>query len=108
MPGSPKVFLWSRIAGNAIDPGLVAATLRDDRHDRKKLPVAIASVAAVTGCELVGAVRPREVPRAYHNFGYNTQCRLWRRDGGSNSRLRTTSARLKFHGRGHRVVIGGP
>ena len=56
MQGSPKVFLWSRVAGDMIDLGLLAAAMRNGRNDRKKLQVTAASVAAVTVCDILGSM----------------------------------------------------
>lgn len=56
MQGSPKLFLWSRVAGDIMDLALLAAALRDDRNDRGKLEVGFAAVAVVTVCDLMGSV----------------------------------------------------
>ncbi len=56
MQGSPRLFLWSRLAGDMIDPGLLAAAMRDERNDREKVQVAFTSVAAVAVCDVPGSV----------------------------------------------------
>ncbi len=56
MQGSPKLFLWSRVAGDMIDLGLLTAAMSDERNDREKLQVAFMSVAAVTVCDVLGSV----------------------------------------------------
>lgn len=56
MQGRPKLFLWSRVAGDMMDLALLAAALRDQRNDRGKLQSALAAVAAVTVCDVLGSV----------------------------------------------------
>jgi hypothetical protein len=56
MQGSPKLFLWSRVAGDLMDLGLLAAATTDKRNDRDRVQLALASVAAVTVCDVLGSV----------------------------------------------------
>jgi len=56
MQGSPRVFLWSRVGGDAIDLGLLAAALNGKRRNRGRVWGAIAAVAGVTALDIAAAV----------------------------------------------------
>lgn len=53
----PAGWLWSRVAGDAMDLGLLAAALRSDGTDRRKLTAAIAAVAGVTALDVLASVQ---------------------------------------------------
>ena len=57
MQGNPGTFLWARVAGDAMDLGLLAAGLNSDRHDRRRLSIAIAAVAGVTALDVLAALQ---------------------------------------------------
>jgi hypothetical protein len=56
MQGQPATFLWSRVAGDALDLALLAAAWRSDRSDRERLQYAIAAVAGVTVFDVLASV----------------------------------------------------
>src|SRR4051812_25695810 len=45
MQGRPAYFLWSRVAGDAMDLALLGAALNSDRSNRRRVSLAIAAVA---------------------------------------------------------------
>jgi uncharacterized protein YjeT (DUF2065 family) len=55
MQGNSGIFLWSRVAGDAIDLGLLGAALRSRRSERKRVIGAIAAVAGVTVLDVIAA-----------------------------------------------------
>jgi hypothetical protein len=56
MQGSPSVFLWSRVGGDAIDLGLLVAALNSKRSNRNRVIGAIAAVAGVAALDLAAAL----------------------------------------------------
>ena len=56
LQGKPAYFLWSRVAGDIMDLGLLAAAMRNERNDRGRLQGAIAAVAAVTVFDVLASV----------------------------------------------------
>lgn len=56
LQGQPAPFLWSRVAGDALDLALLAAAWRSDRSDRQRLQYAIAAVAGVTVLDVLASV----------------------------------------------------
>ena len=55
MQGKPAYFLWSRVAGDIMDLGLLSAALNSDRNDHTRVRGAIAAVAAVTVVDIVAS-----------------------------------------------------
>ena len=55
MQGKPAYFLWSRVAGDIMDLGLLGAALNSDQGDRTRIRGAIAAVAAVTVVDLLAS-----------------------------------------------------
>lgn len=61
MQYKPSAFLWSRVAGDVMDLGLLAAALRSENSDPKRVKTAIAAVAAVTALDVaVSVMRSRD------------------------------------------------
>lgn len=56
MQGKPAYCLWSRVAGDAMDLGLLAAAARSENNDRKRLNLAIAAVAGVTALDVAASI----------------------------------------------------
>ncbi len=56
MQGNTAGFLWSRVAGDAIDLGLLATALRSRKTNRNRALGAIAAVAGVTVVDVVAAL----------------------------------------------------
>lgn len=56
MQGKPAAFLWSRVAGDMADLGLLAAEWRSDHADRRRLQIAIAAVAGVTLLDVLAGI----------------------------------------------------
>jgi hypothetical protein len=56
MQGQPAAFLWSRVAGDALDLALLAAAWRSGRSDRQRLQYAFAAVAGVTVLDVLASV----------------------------------------------------
>jgi hypothetical protein len=55
MQGKPSYFLWSRVAGDIMDLGLLSAALNSDRSDRRRVEGALAAVAAVTVVDIIAS-----------------------------------------------------
>src|SRR5687767_7725927 len=55
MQGKPAYFLWSRVAGDIMDLGLLSTTLNSQRSDRTRVGGAIAAVAAVTVIDILAS-----------------------------------------------------
>lgn len=62
MQGRPEIFLWSRVAGDAIDLSLLGAAMQSDRHDRRRLTIAAAAVAGVTALDVFAATQASRSP----------------------------------------------
>jgi len=56
MQGNAGTFLWSRVAGDAMDLGLLGAALRSRTNERNRTITAIAAVAGVTALDVAAAV----------------------------------------------------
>jgi hypothetical protein len=57
MQGKSSLFLWSRVAGDAMDLGLLTAALRPARRsERNRVLGAIAAVAGVTALDIVASI----------------------------------------------------
>ncbi len=54
----PSGFVWARVAGDAMDLGLLAKALSSD-SDKARAGVALAAVAGVTALDVVAATRGR-------------------------------------------------
>lgn len=52
----PTGWVWSRVAGDAIDLSLLGAALSSERNDRKRITAAIAAVAGVTVLDVLCAI----------------------------------------------------
>ena len=55
MQGKPAHFLWSRVAGDVMDLGLLSAALNSEDSDRKRVRDAMIAVAAVTAVDLLAS-----------------------------------------------------
>lgn len=55
----PRGWLWARVAGDALDIGVLAAALTDPRNDRRRLAAATAAVAGAMALDAVAARRLR-------------------------------------------------
>ena len=56
MQGKSSYFLWSRVAGDVMDLGLLATAMKSERNDRRRLQGAIVAVAAVTALDILASV----------------------------------------------------
>lgn len=56
MQGKPAYFLWSRVAGDILDLGMLAAASKSDRSDRRRVEGAMAAVAAVTVVDILASL----------------------------------------------------
>lgn len=56
LQGRPAAFLWSRVIGDALDLGLLAAAWRTDRCDKQRLQVALAAAAGVTVLDVLASI----------------------------------------------------
>lgn len=56
----PTGWVWSRVAGDAIDLSLLGSALSSERHDRKRVTAAIAAVAGVTVLDILCGIRLSE------------------------------------------------
>jgi uncharacterized membrane protein len=52
----PTGWMWSRVAGDALDLSLLGAALNSDHHERGKVMGAIAAVAGVTALDVLCAI----------------------------------------------------
>ncbi len=52
----PGAWLWSRVAGDALDLGLLSSALRSHRNDRRRVIGAMAAVAGVAALDLLATV----------------------------------------------------
>jgi hypothetical protein len=55
MQGKPAYFLWSRVAGDIMDLGLLGAALDSERSNRRRVKDAMLAVAAVTALDLLAS-----------------------------------------------------
>jgi hypothetical protein len=55
MQGKTGYFLWSRVAGDIMDLGLLSAAMRSAQSDKRRLNVAIAAVVGVTILDVVAS-----------------------------------------------------
>lgn len=55
MQGNPAYFLWSRVAGDAMDLGLLGAAYRSEDSDRSRLNLAIGAVAGVAILDVIAS-----------------------------------------------------
>jgi hypothetical protein len=51
----PAPWLWSRVAGDVVDLGTLAAALRSCRNDRTRVALAMGAVAGVTALDILCA-----------------------------------------------------
>lgn len=65
-----KESVWSRVAGDAMDLGLMAAALNSDRTDRRRLSAAMLAVASVTALDVFTSVRLSRGPRIDPKWRY--------------------------------------
>lgn len=56
LQGKTSTFLWSRVAGDIADLGLLAAEWQSDHADRRRLQYAIAAVAGITALDVVAGI----------------------------------------------------
>lgn len=56
MQGNTATFLWSRVGGDVMDLGLLAAALRSRSSDRNRVLGAIAAVAGVTVLDTAASI----------------------------------------------------
>lgn len=56
MQGRTDYFLWSRVAGDALDLALLAAAYRSENNDRRRVTIAMAAVAGVTVLDVVASI----------------------------------------------------
>lgn len=56
MQGKPKYFLWSRVAGDALDLSLLGAAMRSPETDRRRASIALGAVAGVTILDVVASI----------------------------------------------------
>jgi hypothetical protein len=56
MQGKSSHFLWSRVAGDMLDLGLLAFAARDDRNEQKRIQFVITVVATVTALDLLASI----------------------------------------------------
>jgi hypothetical protein len=56
LQGNPAHFLWSRVAGDAMDLALLAAARRSERSDGHRIGVAMVAVAGATALDLLAAL----------------------------------------------------
>lgn len=56
MQGKPKYFLWSRVAGDALDLSLLGAAMRSPETDRRRASIAMGAVAGVTILDVVASI----------------------------------------------------
>ena len=55
---NPAPGLWARVAGDAMDLALLGTALRNERNERSRVGIALASVAAIAALDLVAALSP--------------------------------------------------
>ena len=55
MQGKPAYFLWSRVAGDIMDLGLLSAALNSGRSNRRRVQDAMLAVAAVTAVDILAS-----------------------------------------------------
>lgn len=53
----PAGWLWSRVAGDAMDMALLVAAFRDDRTQRSRLSAALAALAGVAALDVLSSRR---------------------------------------------------
>lgn len=56
MQGNPGTFLWTRVGGDIMDLGLLAAALRSRRTERNRLFSAMAVVAGITALDVAASL----------------------------------------------------
>lgn len=56
LQGSPAGFVWSRVAGDAIDLSLLGLALRSPSSRRERVTGAIAAVAGITVLDVIGGM----------------------------------------------------
>lgn len=56
MQGKPGPFLWSRVAGDALDISLLLAAMRSPNNDRRRLNYALAAVVGVTALDVLATI----------------------------------------------------
>lgn len=56
MQGNPGAFLWSRVAGDAMDLALLCAARRCGRHDTRRIDRALWVVAGTTALDVFASV----------------------------------------------------
>lgn len=59
----PARGLWARVAGDAMDIGLLLAGMKNERNDRTRMSVALASVVAITAADMYAALSPSTQPK---------------------------------------------
>ncbi|ACB73668.1 hypothetical protein [Opitutus terrae] len=65
-----KEAVWSRVLGDAIDLGLLAAALNSPRTDRRRLTGALGLVGAVTALDVFTSVRLQRGPQIDPSWRY--------------------------------------
>jgi hypothetical protein len=56
LQGKPSTFLWSRVAGDLLDLGLLAAAARSDESDKERLQLAMIAVGGVTMLDVFASI----------------------------------------------------
>jgi uncharacterized membrane protein len=54
---SPRGWVWSRVAGDVVDVGMLVAAARAEGHDRSRLAIALGALAGVGVADLVAALQ---------------------------------------------------
>lgn len=65
-----KEAMWSRVAGDAMDLGLMTAALASPRTDRRKLTVGMLAVAGVTALDIYTSVALTRGPATEPSWRY--------------------------------------
>jgi uncharacterized membrane protein len=64
LPGrQPSRWIWTRVAGDAADLGLLGQAMTDRRNDRRRVAIATGAVAAITALDVFAAIRTTRVRR---------------------------------------------
>ncbi len=53
----PQPWLWSRVGGDVMDLGLLAAALSSGKNDRRRVSVALATIVGITALDVVASVQ---------------------------------------------------
>jgi hypothetical protein len=56
LQGKSNLFLWSRVAGDAMDLAFLGAAMRSPENDRRRLNTAFAAVAGIAAIDVVASM----------------------------------------------------